>query len=371
MTFHRTTGEFLPFFLCKGVMSGVYTASIGYSDQTVDAKGNIRNSTRTVQTQPQRYDSVFQENKSQIYGGYKFSNRRVSRILKHESNFLQMQKVSEVDFGSFSINDFEMSTTTLRAVLKDEVIVQATKETEQYVRSFHPTANSVDIKFSQFTVEVHDVYPVFLPCYISDVEYDGERYTMYTSGRDATLTTGPYLLSGIALGRAGTLATVGLSLLLAPSKVLGLVVGSMLSVPIYYAAYYASRHIPIHIRDRNRKARAQRQADYVENDAHGFRPGRFSQRMVHDEKQSSEQRRQKHQQEPRFSSEGAVRDSKGYYKLLGLNGNEQVDSIRQAFRKRALKHHPDAGGDPEDMKRLNEAYRVLRNVDTRHEYDRS
>jgi hypothetical protein len=285
-----------------------------------------------------------------------------------------MQKIANVDLSSFNINEFEMSTTTLRAVLKDEIIVQAKQETAEYVKSFHPQATDVSIHFSEFNLDLQDVYPVYLPCYISEVDYDGNSYTMYTNGRDASLTTGPYLMSGIALGRAGALAAFGLSMLIAPLKAYGFAFGSILAVPAYYAAYYAAGMIPVYIRDRNRRARAQRQADYVEDDAHGFRPKKDSDKKIHDEKHSSEQRRQRNQSDPNThrapsSAGGAVQDKKGYYRELGLTGTEDLDAVRQSFRKRALKCHPDAGGDPEDMKRLNEAYRVLRNADTRREYD--
>jgi hypothetical protein len=34
--------------------------------------------------------------------------------------------------------------------------------------------------------------------------------------------------------------------------------------------------------------------------------------------------------------------------------------IREAYRLRAQAHHPDAGGNPEEMRRLNEAYQLLK-----------
>ena len=35
-----------------------------------------------------------------------------------------------------------------------------------------------------------------------------------------------------------------------------------------------------------------------------------------------------------------------YYKTLGVNRNASQDEIKKAFKKQAMKHHPDKGGDP-------------------------
>ena len=52
-----------------------------------------------------------------------------------------------------------------------------------------------------------------------------------------------------------------------------------------------------------------------------------------------------------------------YYKTLGLNKNASQDEIRDAFRKLARQHHPDANqGDKSaeyKFKLINEAYQVL------------
>jgi len=37
-------------------------------------------------------------------------------------------------------------------------------------------------------------------------------------------------------------------------------------------------------------------------------------------------------------------------------------AIRDAYKEQALKHHPDSGGNPEQMRRLNEAYQLLKEL---------
>ena len=56
----------------------------------------------------------------------------------------------------------------------------------------------------------------------------------------------------------------------------------------------------------------------------------------------------------------------GALRLLGLStqagASVTLSSIRDAYKNRALEEHPDAGGSTESMRRLNEAYRLLREL---------
>jgi len=48
-----------------------------------------------------------------------------------------------------------------------------------------------------------------------------------------------------------------------------------------------------------------------------------------------------------------------YYSTLGLNRNASEDDIKKAYRKMAMKHHPDRGGDEKTFKQVSEAYEIL------------
>ncbi len=65
--------------------------------------------------------------------------------------------------------------------------------------------------------------------------------------------------------------------------------------------------------------------------------------------------------------------SKDYYATLGVAKGADADTIKKAYRKLALKHHPDKNlGDDkaeEKFKEITEAYAVLSDTEKRREYD--
>lgn len=67
-------------------------------------------------------------------------------------------------------------------------------------------------------------------------------------------------------------------------------------------------------------------------------------------------------------------NKRDYYEVLGIQKGASEDEIKKAFRKMALKYHPDRNpGDKEaeeKFKEVNEAYTVLSDSDKRAKYDR-
>ena len=67
-----------------------------------------------------------------------------------------------------------------------------------------------------------------------------------------------------------------------------------------------------------------------------------------------------------MSSSKAERD---HYTTLGAGREEAREEIERRYKRLARQHHPDRGGDEEEMKAVNEAWRVLGDADARRDYD--
>merc|ERR1719162_2852197 len=63
-------------------------------------------------------------------------------------------------------------------------------------------------------------------------------------------------------------------------------------------------------------------------------------------------------------------DTTKFYKLLEVEKDASDADIKKAYRKLAVKHHPDKGGDPEKFKEVTRAYEVLSDSEKRAKYDR-
>jgi DnaJ-class molecular chaperone len=58
------------------------------------------------------------------------------------------------------------------------------------------------------------------------------------------------------------------------------------------------------------------------------------------------------------------------YDILGLDKSASEADIKKAYRKLAMKHHPDKGGDPEQFKKIQGAYDILSDPQKRENFDR-
>jgi len=76
---------------------------------------------------------------------------------------------------------------------------------------------------------------------------------------------------------------------------------------------------------------------------------------------------------PGFHSRGSDDeevDTEGLYKILGISKNATEREIKKAYRKAAMKHHPDQGGDAEKFKEVEKAKQILTDPQKRSLYDK-
>jgi len=57
------------------------------------------------------------------------------------------------------------------------------------------------------------------------------------------------------------------------------------------------------------------------------------------------------------------------YSVLGVGRDADEVELKKAYKKLALQHHPDKGGDTEEFKKIQEAHAVLSDPDKRRHYD--
>lgn len=60
---------------------------------------------------------------------------------------------------------------------------------------------------------------------------------------------------------------------------------------------------------------------------------------------------------------------KNYYEILGISEDASPEEIKKAFKKAAVKHHPDRWGDKKKFQEMNEAYQVIGDEKKKSQYD--
>lgn len=72
-----------------------------------------------------------------------------------------------------------------------------------------------------------------------------------------------------------------------------------------------------------------------------------------------------HHQEPEEPA-----DTEALYEVLGIDKSADANQIKKAYRKKAMKHHPDKGGDEETFKKITKAYEILSDPKKRELYNK-
>jgi curved DNA-binding protein CbpA len=60
-----------------------------------------------------------------------------------------------------------------------------------------------------------------------------------------------------------------------------------------------------------------------------------------------------------------------HYQTLGIMPSARFDEVKSAFRKLAVQHHPDKGGDSLLFTAVQQAFSILSDAQKRAEYDSS
>ena len=110
-------------------------------------------------------------------------------------------------------------------------------------------------------------------------------------------------------------------------------------------------------RQEEEERRRQQQAQEARR-RHMFEEWQRQQRRAREEQQWRQRRQQR-------SAQPVV----DHYSILGVARNADANTIKSAYRRLALQHHPDKRGDPEMFRKVQEAWEELRDAEKRAAYD--
>ncbi len=57
------------------------------------------------------------------------------------------------------------------------------------------------------------------------------------------------------------------------------------------------------------------------------------------------------------------------YEVLGVPRDATDEDIKRAYKKLAMQHHPDKGGDAEQFQKISQAYETLSDPEKRRQLD--
>eukprot|EP00672_Neobodo_designis_P026425 CAMPEP_0174841038 /NCGR_PEP_ID=MMETSP1114-20130205/9053_1 /TAXON_ID=312471 /ORGANISM="Neobodo designis, Strain CCAP 1951/1" /LENGTH=434 /DNA_ID=CAMNT_0016075207 /DNA_START=97 /DNA_END=1401 /DNA_ORIENTATION=+ len=379
MKFGQPQSHFVPFFLARGSVDAIYTATVTYRETRYDNKGNPSSTTTHRSVPATKIFTRFFDHNTQIYAGYRRDPKHV-RALQGEHLPSVAKPLEEVDVAAADdMNAVEMSLSTLESELDDLLTEHMTALAKKQVRKYHASADSVRIHWEYFKIRTEAVTPVFVPAWIVPIDYGDDQYKavvcglrgnvsaprLYNPEAVARIAAGATFVTALALARMGAVTVFGATFPLATAAS---------ALASYYGGFWAAQRIPAwRVSYRRRQQEQRMKANLGDDNASSTGKQKKS------KTDSAEWKRAQHADDKNDAPNPHPnpQDPKGYYKALGVSRFASTNEIKAAFRKRAMKLHPDVVGrsaakastDGVDMATLNAAYQVLRRPAKRFKYD--